>query len=395
MVLLERDTDLRRTVGHALKLTEAAMTALHETMPADWVRRLYALAQDAGNQAGYDVRDHRGRLLAQKLPLECPAGVATDRLTLRLLLTADLGESLHLGAYVVGYERRSRGRVAALLADGRDIEVDVLVAADGVGSAIASSLAGRATSSPTWLVGVTGRTLVRNLATEARTVYGTGATIVLGPGGYGLHSGRHRPLDQDVAAAFTDQPLHPEPMYVWGAVMLEWAQTAALAEVGESELREALAVQLRDRHWTRELVEMVDAADADSLTSVPFYASPSYPAGIAPWAPGVVTALGDAVHAMPPTGGQSASTAIRDAHVLVGELASAAEGRSSIVAAVDRYQQQMREYAAPVIAQFRRPSTWIVAPQSDGRWLPSPRETSLASAAVTWVQRSRAEPASV
>ncbi len=394
-MVLERDTDLRRTVGHGMHLTDAAMTALQETMPADWIRRLHALAQDSGRGAGYAVRDHRGRLLAEDLPLDSPTGVATDRLTLRLLLTAGLGESLRLGAQVVGYEHRPGGRVAALMHDGNDREVDVLVAADGVGSSIARGLAARATSSPTALVGVAGRTQIRNLGPEARARFSTGATIVLGPGGYGLHGGQHRPLDQDVVATFTDRPLHAEPMYVWGAVMLDWVQTAALADASGNALQEALAAQLRDRAWTPGLVAMVEAADADSLTSFRFYAAPSYAAGIAPWAPGVVTALGDAVHAMPPTGGQGASTAIRDAHVLVGELADAAAGRSSIVAAVDRYEQQMREYASQVVATFRRPSTWTVAAQRGGRWLPSPRETSLASAAVTWAQRARPEPLSV
>lgn len=396
VTVLERETDLRRTVGHGLQLDAVAMEALQEMMPAAWMRRLYALAQGVWVETGYAVRDQTGRLLAGSRDVETPEGVMTDRLTLRLMLADDLDEVLRSGAEVTGYHRRPSGKVSISLSGSEEIEADLLVAADGVGSRIATQLAGHPTSESSALVGFAGRTLVRELSPAALEMYGSGALIAVGPGGCGLYSGRHESLDQELVSSFTPEPLHAEPTIVWGAVMLEWARTAPLSELYGEELRTALSHELRSREWSPQLVEVVERAETASVTGFPFHVSPSYPAGIAPWQPSTVTALGDAVHAMPPTGGMGASTAIRDAHVLWKELVSVQAGEQSVVGAVAAYESAMRQYAAAVVAAARRPAAWVInGPGTGGALLPFPRERSLAAAAVSWAQRARPVPALV
>lgn len=392
VLVLERDTDLRRTIGHGLQLDAVAMEALSELMPAAWMRRLYALAQSVWVETGYTVRDQSGRMLAANRQVAAPEGLMTDRVTLRLMLAADLGDSLRLGAEVTSYRQQPDGRVSIDLAGGDVIETDLLVAADGVGSVVTSALAGRPTSETTSLVGFAGTTPVARLSPSALDLFGEGAMIAVGPGGCGLYAGRHDSLDQDLVATFTPEPLHAEPVIVWGAVMLEWARTAPLSQLAGERLRIELGHELRAREWAPGLVEIVDRATDASLSGFRFHTAVSYAAGLAPWPAGPVTALGDAVHAMPPTGGMSASTAIRDAQVLLTELLRAERSGASVVDAVDSYERQMRQYAAAVVGQARKPPAWVVtAPVAGGALLPFPRERSLAVAAVSWARRAREE----
>jgi 2-polyprenyl-6-methoxyphenol hydroxylase-like FAD-dependent oxidoreductase len=64
----------------------------------------------------------------------------------------------------------------------------------------------------------------------------------------------------------------------------------------------------------------------------------------APWTPSRVTVLGDAVHGMPPTGGNGASTALRDAALLTRQLTRTARGELPLLDAIGKYEAEMREY---------------------------------------------------
>ncbi len=120
-------------------------------------------------------------------------------------------------------------------------------------------------------------------------------------------------------------------------------------------------------------------ADPGTTSSFRFHAAPRYAAGLAVWPAGEVTALGDAVHAMPPTGGRGASTAIQDAHVLHRELLAARDGHKTVPMAVHDYQRAMRPYAAAAVAESLQPVGWIrpapsrSAPPSRGPGCPPPR----------------------
>lgn len=67
--------------------------------------------------------------------------------------------------------------------------------------------------------------------------------------------------------------------------------------------------------WHPWLPEQIARSDTDRVAAFPFRAADPR-ANLTPWSPEHITALGDAIHAMPPTGGQAASTAIRDAGCL-------------------------------------------------------------------------------
>ncbi|TDE27330.1 hypothetical protein E1295_43320, partial [Nonomuraea mesophila] len=103
---------------------------------------------------------------------------------------------------------------------------------------------------------------------------------------------------------------------------------------------------------------LVRAGDPATVAYFRFHAA-DHDADLTPWPAGTVTALGDAVHAMPPTGGRAAATAIRDAGLLAEELARAHAGESTIPMAVHRYQSAMAAYAGDAIRTSMQPLGWV------------------------------------
>jgi salicylate hydroxylase len=105
---------------------------------------------------------------------------------------------------------------------------------------------------------------------------------------------------------------------------------------------------------------LVAAADPGSAASFRFSAvDPD--ADLTPWPAGPVTCLGDAVHAMPPTGGSAAATAIRDADLLAGHLAAVRTGSTTLPLAVYDYQRQMAGYARDAVRGSLAPLRWMRA----------------------------------
>lgn len=76
------------------------------------------------------------------------------------------------------------------------------------------------------------------------------------------------------------------------------------------------------------------------MSALPFQASDRP----APWSPSRVTVLGDAIHGMPPAGGNGANTALRDAALLTRQLVRAARGEQPLIEAVGEYETEMRDY---------------------------------------------------
>jgi 2-polyprenyl-6-methoxyphenol hydroxylase-like FAD-dependent oxidoreductase len=82
---------------------------------------------------------------------------------------------------------------------------------------------------------------------------------------------------------------------------------------------------------------------------------------MAPWRAGRVTALGDAVHATPPTAGMGAGAAIRDAAHLARALVAARDGEKALAVAVRDFETGMRERGTEVVALAMRPVRGVLA----------------------------------
>lgn len=109
------------------------------------------------------------------------------------------------------------------------------------------------------------------------------------------------------------------------------------------ELREAVAKMMTG--WHPRLVRLAAQAAPVAFGAYPFTVAPP----VSDWAPSTVTLLGDAIHAMPPNGGNGANMAFRDASLLHRNLADAARGSTPLLQAIGDYEREMRDYAFSAI----------------------------------------------
>jgi 2-polyprenyl-6-methoxyphenol hydroxylase-like FAD-dependent oxidoreductase len=79
---------------------------------------------------------------------------------------------------------------------------------------------------------------------------------------------------------------------------------------------------------------------------------------VRPWEPGNVIPLGDAVHAMPPSGGVGANTAARDASALCRALTAVACGQRPLLTAVADYQTKMVRYSTEAVTMSLQIAKW-------------------------------------
>lgn len=251
-----------------------------------------------------------------------------DRHTLRGILLDGLHDAVHYGKAFERYELAPDGRPTACFADGTSATGEVLVGADGANSRLRAQYLPTATRRDAHAIGV-GLKLPLNEATRAwlPARLAQGMNLVLTAAPYFLFTSVfewQKPIGDDyLLCAFVarhDQ-FPAQPQHLAGPRLK--AHIAGLI-VG----------------WHPALRRLVDECPPDDVSAFPFHASDRP----APWAPSRVTVLGDAVHGMPPAGGNGANTALRDAALLTRQLAHAARGQRPLLDAIGEYEAEMREY---------------------------------------------------
>lgn len=358
VVVLERDSDLAATGGYKLHLGPAACTALRSVLRPEDMQLLRDVSVVTPSFT-LVLRDHRGRRLVR---VEEPGGegesLDVDRITLRLLLAEGLQDRLRLGVACESFTETDSD-VTVTLSNGSSLSADVLVIAEGAGSRLAQQLAGSPTSWPTGLVGVAGRTLAARTPARARELLVAAPTLAVGPGGAGLFASWHAP-------GHTVPPQHAHlvrtrsPVAIWGVIAPAGVFAPDLKQASGTSLADRAAGVLRQRRWAPWLVELVANAEPDSIGGFRFVAAdPDRPGSLST---GRVTVIGDAAHAMPPTGGQGAATAIRDAAVLARCLdLSRSTGAQDIRDALARAQIEISTYAWAAVRESLQPVRWIRA----------------------------------
>ena len=280
--------------GAGVGLWPNAMMALEPIGLAGAVARL---AVDVARQ---DLKRPDGTVL-MRIPGDLMAKrwgtgfVLVHRAELQQLLAAELGSSaIHLGARCISIQDGSQA-VTARFADGREVQADVLIGADGVHSAVRARLFGPA------VLRYRGYTVVRSvtpagsvpLPRDGCETWGRGARFGLGP-----TSGER----------------------------IIWYATWNAAAGGQDD--DGTAARLRELFgaWHDPIPAVLDATPPATLIRNDIY--DRWPART--WGRGRVALIGDAIHPMAPDLAQGACQAIVDATTIAACLAASRDPRAAL-----------------------------------------------------------------
>lgn len=338
-----------RSQGFRIHIDPEGSTALHQCLP-EQLWKIFDATEGEFSQGFTLVTEQLQELLrlhdeGNQLADAIARHRSISRITLRQILLAGLGESVHFGKRFVRYEQRKDGRFSIHFEDGSMAETDVVVGADGVNSRVRQQYLPDAGPVDTGVVSFGGKVPL------------TDGAMALAP---------HRLLDGPVMV------MSPEPcslfMAIWkrsGEAELSLRKLGLDGPPGGDEdylvlgfggrpdyiglpgdlnsttgrfLKDAMRrVVTRWHPSLRKLVEMVDerTLSANRLrTSQP----------VAPWETTCVTLLGDAIHSMTPYRGIGANIALKDAALLCSKLTEANQGDKPLPDAIAEYEGAMREY---------------------------------------------------
>ncbi|MEV6769577.1 NAD(P)/FAD-dependent oxidoreductase [Nocardia sp. NPDC051030] len=319
-----------RNQGYRIHIDPDGNAALRTCLPPD----VLGVVRDTAGINGDLVAMYTHQLnqtMALTFPNTSDAEITNvDRNTFRRGLLTGLSEVVHFGHTVSAYEVTESGRVRVEFTEGGTDEGDLLIGADGVGSAIRRQLLPHAT--------------VLNLG--LRCIYGrmtiTEATEPLIPEDF--HRGFCWVADESgCGAGFAPQRFRSHPAGTEDYLMTTVVATTERLALSDDELFALPPEQLwkiaveATADWHPAVREIFAHADPETFFPITLRAGRR----IDPWQSGPVTLLGDAIHTMPPTGGVGANTALQDAATLATELLTAARGEQSYPHAIAAYEAVM------------------------------------------------------
>jgi 2-polyprenyl-6-methoxyphenol hydroxylase-like FAD-dependent oxidoreductase len=316
VVVLERRATAEEA-GAGISLWPNAMRILHDLGLGP------ALEASAISDGRATIRTRRGRHLsasemgAIERRFAAPLSVVHRRHLLDVLRTAVGDDTLRLGSTCIGATQDEQA-ASALLADGGQVEGDVIVAADGVGSRLREALLGPAAPRATGIVAWRAVVAANGFDVAAVTGEAWGRGQLFG------------------AARLTQNQLY------WFAS----ARAPESADRSQHAERESLRARFAD--WHAPIPAIIDSTPPETIIRTPLRDI----GPLATWVSGRVALLGDAAHAMLPNLGQGGCQAIEDAAALATALANGAEVRDALSA----YERSRKPRAEKIARQSRQMS---------------------------------------
>lgn len=360
-VVLEREPADRRRSGYRLTMDADGGNALQACLPPE-LYELYLRASHT-TPARYDVSividGREGRELTTAPHIGPPNGgdrphTAIDRRVFRQILEAGLAEDgvLRHDAAVASFAQDDDG-VRVTLADGTTLEGDVLVGADGVGSAVRRALLPGVAIIPAPVGGLDlfGRSPVDDaiLAALPETV-ASGFTIARDDRGGLLAMGAYVPRQApDAAAAEVAPGVRLDPidpyMMILGGIQPGTTVPDTRAWTADTPrlMHEGMMAVVAD--WHPAIRGLVERVDPGTIFAHPFRRLDPAP----PWPTSRVTLVGDAIGAMLPTLGKGANIAMRNAAVLRDALVAADAGDRPLLDALAAYEDDLRAATYPLM----------------------------------------------
>jgi 2-polyprenyl-6-methoxyphenol hydroxylase-like FAD-dependent oxidoreductase len=339
VAVYERDGALGRPQGVSLHVDERGAAALRSCLPAGHAAmvaattggprvRTLTVSEVDGELAVVGAQPSDG-LAGRALP-----GRQVHRPLLRAVLLTGLEDAVRFGAEFTRFELLADGTVRVWFADGTTDTADVLVGADGIGSAV------RRQYLPHVRVVDTGQRMIMG-ATALRAVAGAGFAELIGDDPAGVRA-RGTMMALGVLR-FTQRP---------AVAREEWLTTLdprAVADVEDyvmwalpvarERLGSPVAVWRRAQELAADLHPALRSVVAEAWREITVALRigtiPPMPA----WAASPVTVVGDAIHLAPGFGG---NLAMRDAHHLCEALVEADRGRLALLDAIGAYEDAMR-----------------------------------------------------
>lgn len=349
VAVYERDeTPDSRTQGYRIHINPQGSTALHECLP----EHLWEIFDSTGGvfSQGFTivteqlqellslVRDGNGDAIARHRSI--------SRITLRRTLLAGMEDNVHFGKRFQHYEETADGKIVAHFDDGSRAEADILVAADGVNSAVRKQYLPTADPIDTGVVGVGGRVpLTDGVLALAPHQLLDGPLIVMPPSPCCLFMAmwkRSPKASESLRLLGIEEPLTGDEDYLILALGGQPAYFNLPADANAMTgpaLKDVLRRAGAD--WHPNLRKLMELANENEIFLNRFRASRP----TAPWKTTRITLLGDAIHSMTPYRGIGGNIALKDAALLSSKLTEAHQGGKPLLDAIGEYEESMREYA--------------------------------------------------
>jgi 2-polyprenyl-6-methoxyphenol hydroxylase-like FAD-dependent oxidoreductase len=354
VAVYERDNGISaREAGYRVHINSTGTSALYAALePRLWELFLATCGMPDDDMLLFDeqlnLRPARDKAASTGIgvPTEIPEHLAVCRSTLRRILFLGLEDVVHFGAKVTGYRSNPDSTVTVLLENGSPVEADVLVAADGINSAVraqrlphvrVADLGARSIAAKVPLTAETKAKLPAQLYNAFSMAYDSDYTgLTLGP----LERiAPGSPLVAQQDPEFQQEVRENYALSMFNSTVQHLIPDADLFSAGPDELK-AYALH-RLAAWHPDLVEIVRLWDTSTVQALAIRSC----VPINAWEPSAVTVMGDAIHAMSPAAGIGANTALRDAHVLGSQLLATAKGDTTLLDGIGAYERSMRDYA--------------------------------------------------